>query len=49
MRHLVCLFCLQYICTQCHVYDSEKNYVPFDWQKEETFFALQRKVLPDSV
>jgi len=40
---------LQYICTQCHVYDEETNYVPFDYEKEEPFFALQRKVLPDSM
>lgn len=40
---------LQYITTHCHVYDKEKNYVPFDFEKEEPLFAFQRKVLPDSM
>jgi omega-6 fatty acid desaturase (delta-12 desaturase) len=35
------------IFTECHVYDKEKNYKPFDWKKEEPLFAVQRKVLPD--
>lgn len=28
---------------------QEKNYVPFDFKKEEPFFAFQRKVLPNSM
>jgi acyl-lipid omega-6 desaturase (Delta-12 desaturase) len=37
------------ICTELHVYDEEKNYVPFDYAKEEPFFAFQRKVIPDAL
>lgn len=40
---------LQYIFTHCHVYDEKQNYVPFDFKKEEPFFAVQRKVLPESM
>ncbi|KAG2443292.1 hypothetical protein HYH02_009362 [Chlamydomonas schloesseri] len=36
------------ICTECHVYDEKVNYKPFDYQKEETLFAVQRRVLPDT-
>lgn len=34
--------------TQLHVYDEQKNYVPFDYaqEKEDPFLALQRKILP---
>lgn len=39
---------LKAIITQCHVYDEEKNYVPFDYRKEEPFLAFQRKVLPNT-
>ncbi len=39
----------QYIFTHCHVYDEKQNYVPFDFKKEEPFFAVQRKVLPESM
>jgi hypothetical protein len=28
---------------------QEKNYVPFDFAKEEPLFAFQRKVLPESM
>ena len=35
------------IFTELHVYDKDKTYVPFDFQKEEPFLALQRKVLPN--
>ncbi|KIZ00306.1 Omega-6 fatty acid desaturase [Monoraphidium neglectum] len=34
------------IFTELHVYDEKKNYKPFDAEKEEPLFALQRKVLP---
>ncbi len=37
------------IITECHVYDSETNYKPFDYKKEETFFAVQRAVLPNTM
>lgn len=33
---------------ELHVYDKNKNYVPFDAQKPETFFEVQRKVIPGS-
>jgi hypothetical protein len=36
------------IFTELHVYDKNKNYVPFDAQKPETFFEVQRKVIPGS-
>lgn len=34
--------------TELHVYDKDKNYVPFDAQQPETFFEMQRKVIPNS-
>lgn len=34
------------ICTECHVYDKEKNYKPFDYKEEEPLFQFQRKYLP---
>ena len=39
---------LKNICTELHVYDEDAatNYVPFDNEKEEAFFALQRRFLP---
>jgi omega-6 fatty acid desaturase (delta-12 desaturase) len=37
------------ICTELHVYDEDKNYVPFDYAKEEPFFAFQRRVIPDAL
>ena len=39
---------LKTICTELHVYDEDaaSNYVPCDADKEQTFFALQRKFLP---
>jgi omega-6 fatty acid desaturase (delta-12 desaturase) len=40
---------MKQIFTECHVYDPKKNYVPFDNAKEEPFFAIQRKVLPNSM
>ena len=43
------LCCVQYIFTHCHVYDSERNYVPFDSAKPETLFEIQRRALPDSM
>jgi hypothetical protein len=36
------------ICTECHVYDETVNYKPFDYKQEETLFAVQRRLLPDS-
>jgi hypothetical protein len=36
------------IFTELHVYDKDKNYAPFDAQKPETFFEVQRKVIPNS-
>ncbi len=35
------------IFTELHVYDEQKNYIPFDWQKEEPLYAVQRKFLPN--
>lgn len=35
------------IFTELHFYDDKANYVPFDFKKEEWFWALQRKVLPN--
>lgn len=40
---------LRGVCTQCHVYDTEKNYVPFDAEKEEPLFGFWRRVMPDSM
>lgn len=40
---------LKYIFTHCHVYDEEKNYVPFDFAKEDGFLAAQRKLLPETM
>jgi acyl-lipid omega-6 desaturase (Delta-12 desaturase) len=37
------------ICTECHVYDEQTNYKPFDYKKEEPFFALQRRWLPNGM
>jgi len=37
------------IFTELHVYDKEKNYVPFDFAEEEAFFAAQRKVFPNTM
>jgi omega-6 fatty acid desaturase (delta-12 desaturase) len=37
------------IFTECHVYDAKKNYVPFDAEKEEPLFAVQRRILPSSM
>lgn len=28
---------------------QEKNYVPFDFEKEEPMFSIQRKVLPNNM
>jgi omega-6 fatty acid desaturase (delta-12 desaturase) len=40
---------LKNIITECHIYDKEKNYVPFDYEKEAGFLAVQRRVLPESM
>jgi len=37
------------IFTECHVYDEQENYVPFDFEKSEPMFDLQRKTLPNSM
>jgi hypothetical protein len=28
---------------------QDKNYKPFDWEKEEALFAMQRRVLPNGM
>lgn len=40
---------MKYIFTELHVYDEQKNYVPFDYKKEEPFYWFQRKVLPSTL
>lgn len=40
---------MQYIFTHCHVYDKDRNYVPFDANKPEMLFEVQRKVLPETM
>lgn len=40
---------MKYIFTELHVYDEQQNYVPFDWEKEEPFYMIQRKVLPNTM
>ena len=40
---------LKNIFTECHVYDKEKNYKPFDFKKEETLFAVQRAIIPSTM
>eukprot|EP00879_Flechtneria_rotunda_P000185 GHRR01000256.1.p1 GENE.GHRR01000256.1~~GHRR01000256.1.p1 ORF type:complete len:427 (+),score=109.84 GHRR01000256.1:129-1409(+) len=37
------------IFTELHVYDKQKNYVPFDASKPEPFFEMQRKVIPSTL
>mmetsp|Transcript_44342 Transcript_44342/g.141136 ORF Transcript_44342/g.141136 Transcript_44342/m.141136 type:complete len:456 (+) Transcript_44342:48-1415(+) len=43
---------MKYIFTELHIYDEEKNYVPFDSdmqaekQKQDIFLSIERKVLP---
>ncbi|KAJ9517723.1 hypothetical protein QJQ45_004010 [Haematococcus lacustris] len=37
------------IFTECHVYDAQNNYKPFDFKQEEPFFALQRRWLPNGM
>jgi len=34
---------------ECHVYDKDTNYKPFDFKKEEFMFALQRRILPNGM
>ena len=43
------LCCVQYIFTHCHVYDKDQNYLPFDADKPEMLFEVQRKVLPETM
>lgn len=40
---------MKYIFTELHVYDEQQNYVPFDYEKEEPFYWIQRKVLPSTM
>jgi hypothetical protein len=40
---------MKHIFTELHVYDEDANYVAFDYQKEEPFYCLQRKVLPSTM
>ena len=40
---------LKTIFTELHVYDEEKNYVPFDFKAPEPLLTLQRKFLPNSM
>lgn len=42
------LLLLRNAAAELHVYDKDKNYVPFDAQKPEAFFEVQRKVIPNS-
>ena len=35
------------IFTELHIYDEDKNYVAFDFQKDDPFLAFQRKYLPN--
>ena len=37
------------IMLECHLYDKDKNYKPFDFKKEEPMFAFLRKVVPNSM
>lgn len=37
------------IFTECHIYDKDANYKPFDFKKEEPFFQAQRKWLPNGM
>lgn len=37
------------IFTECHLYDKDTNYKPFDFEKEEPFLAWQRRVLPNGM
>jgi len=37
------------IFTELHLYDEDKNYVPFDFKKEQPFWAFQRRVLPSTM
>lgn len=39
---------MKVIFTELHFYDSENNYRPFDFLKEEKFLAMQRKLLPNT-
>ena len=37
------------IFTECHVYDESRNYAAFDDGDEEPFFAMQRRLLPETM
>ena len=37
------------IFTELHLYDEDENYAPFDYKKEEPFWAFQRRVLPSTM
>ena len=36
---------MKHIFTELHYYDEKDNYVPFDFEREEPFWAIQRKVI----
>jgi len=36
------------VSSELHVYDKDKNYKPFDSAQPETFFEMQRKVIPNT-
>lgn len=40
---------LKNIITECHIYDAENNYKPFDFAKEEPMFAVQRNLIPNTM
>ena len=40
---------MKHIFTELHIYDEASNYVAFDYEKEEPFYWLQRKVLPNTM
>lgn len=40
---------LKNIITECHIYDEENNYKPFDFAKEEPMFAVQRQMIPNTM
>ncbi len=40
--------CPSFLPAELHVYDAEKNYVPFDAAKPEPLFEVQRKLIPNA-
>ena len=37
------------IFTECHLYDESRNYAAFDDGDEKAFFAMQRRLLPETM